>query len=84
MAGATVTSSGDGVHLDHLRDHDLLVRIATRLDDLPCTSCRDDVDKLEVRVGALEQTLAAMRVQGGVLAAIATAASTLAGIFIKP
>lgn len=80
---ATVTSNGN-VRLDHLQDHDLLVRIATRLDDLPCASHQDDVDKLEVRVGALEQALAAMRVQGGVLAAVATAFSTLAGIFVKP
>ena len=74
----------NGVRLDRLQDHDLLVRIATRLDSLPCVSHQDGVDKLEGRVGALEQALAAMRVQGGVLAAVATAVSTLAGIFVKP
>lgn len=72
------------IQLDKLRDHDLLVRIAAKLEDLPCEKYQEDLERLEGRTTALESAMAALRVQGGVVAAVATAVSTIIGVFVKP
>jgi len=84
MGDVAATPGINNVHLDRLADHDLLVRIAARLDTLPCGNERERLDQLEHRTGVLEQAVAAMQVKGGVVAVLGTALATVLGIVVKP